>query len=174
MKTFHTILALNVMSTCQVFAQFADDFNDGNFTSNPTWNLTPGGVDCWAPGTREVVNGKFHILDMDSPGCGHQTAIHYNLNMLLTNNTTLKFDVNPVYSDVIDGSGVANYEFPAQVILDLADGNNVPLQLCFVYNYRGGSNVVTSNYIQIAYPYVPQNVWQRNQTFRIRDIISLP
>lgn len=147
-----------------------DDFNDGNYTSNPVWTPTiTGGTGCQEPGTREVINGEFHIYDMDSYGCGHSTMIEMNLNCPISSNTSIKFDINPIFSDVRNGAGDTHWEYPAMVGLDLKDSLNNIYNLWFCYNYRGGSSLFQSNIIRIAYPDVPSNVWQRDQTFNIKN-----
>lgn len=148
---------------------FSDNFNDNNFTSNPTWNLTPGGTGCQAPGLREVINGEFHVYDMDSYGCGHSTMIESGLNIPVNNSTHVKFDVNPVFSDVRNGAGDTHFEYPAIVKLELRDNEDSLKILMLCYNYRGGSSLFTSDLARVAFPFVPQNQWQRNQTFRIKD-----
>jgi hypothetical protein len=165
-----------VLMTTQL-TSFSENFNDGNFTDNPKWNLSAGGTGCWSPGIREVVNGEFHVKDTDSPGCGHSTMIDYQMNMVVTEKTTISFDVKPVYCDVRNGAGDTNEEYPCHIQLELYDKNNNFLRLWFCYNYRGGSSLTTSNYIRVSFPNVKQNEWQRNQTFNIRkyfpDAVSL-
>lgn len=161
---FGTFLKRTDIST-----SFSDDFNDGNFTENPEWVLTPGGTGCQSPGIREVINGEFHLADTDSYGCGHSTMIESNVNIQINNSTQIKFDVNPVFSDVRNGAGDTHEEYPAILELTMRDSINNLFLLRFCYNYRGGSSLTQSNYIRLAFPFVPQNVWQRNQKFRLND-----
>jgi hypothetical protein len=151
---------------------FLDNFNDGDFTNNPHWEFYPGGINCWITGTAEVVNGEFHVLKTDAGACGTGTQIEYNFYFNVTDSTKIAFDINPVFSDVGDGAGWTNEEYPAFVNLRLWNANNDSTDVRFCYNYRGGLSHTSETTIFVVFPDVPQNVWQRNQLFRLRDYAS--
>ncbi len=150
---------------------FYDDFNDGDFTNNPRWDFFPGGTSCWVTGTAEVLSGEFHILKSGTPGCGTGTQIEHSFNFNVTDSTKIIFDINPVFSDVGDGAGWTNEEYPAFVDLRLWNANNDSTDVRFCYNYRGGVSHKNGNLIFVVFSNVPQNVWQRNQLFRLRDYV---
>ena len=51
----------------------------------------------------------------------------------------------------------------------LRDQDQNQLELLFCYNYRGGASLYQDYFIRVAFPYCEQNVWLRDETFRIRD-----
>lgn len=146
---------------------FIDNFDDGDFTQNPTWNLTPAGRGRWAAGIREVVDGEFHVKDSGKLGVGHNTMIDIDLDIPVKSGTTISFDVKPVFSDVRHGAGDTSEEFPCMVELELYDANNNVKRLWFCYNYRGGVSKKLIDLILVAYPNIPQDQWQRNQLFNL-------
>ena len=150
---------------------FSDNFNDGDFTNNPHWGFFPGGEGCHVTGIADVVEGQFHILKTNAPGCGTGTQIEHALDLEVTENTKITFDINPVFSDVGDGAGWTNEEYPAFVDLRLWDATNDSTDVRFCYNYRGGLSHTNGHMIFVVFPDVPQNVWQRNQMFRLREYV---
>ena len=153
---------------------FSDNFDDGDFTNNPQWDFYPGGTGCHITGSANVINGQFHVLKDNAIGCGTGTQIEHSLNIVVANNTKITFDINPVFSDVGDGAGWTNEEYPAFVNLRLWKANNDSIDIRFCYNYRGGVSHLSTdgktNFIVI--PNVQKNVWQRNQMFKVRDYVS--
>ena len=106
-----------------------DDFNDGDFTNNPTWNEINNDD---APGTISVVNNELKILRSVSGGNGGSVGIDLETPFPVTSTTTISFDVKATYSNVGSGCGWTCGEYPINIRLyiDLADGTpssfNIP------------------------------------------------
>lgn len=159
------VLAKNTSSsgdTC-----LSDNFNDGDWTNNMFW-------DAWNnddhPGSISVVNNdyvKFHRTG--AGGNGGKVLLTHVINASINSNTAVKFDVNPVFSDVGNGAGWNDGEYPINVWLYLRDASNNQLILQFAYNYRGGSSLTQSDYIREAFPNCAQDTWLNNEQFTIQD-----
>lgn len=67
------------------------------------------------------------------------------------------------------GSGDKNLEFPVHVGLKLRLSDGSEARLRYSYNYRGGEDIYEDDFIQIAFPDVEQDVWLRDESFRIRE-----
>ncbi len=147
---------------------WSDDFGDGNFTANPSW--TEWNYDD-APGVVEVTgdDSYVHFFRDAPPGNGGSIRLGLNVSLPVTKGTSIAFDVNPIFSDVVGGAGFSDGEYPAEVHLSLLDGDGNPLELHFCYNYRGGSSLYEADFVRVAFPYCSQGVWLRDETFRIRD-----
>jgi|GEM_PF-6254023 len=156
-------------TTIPTTTNFTDNFEDGDFTNNPHWDFFPGGEGCHVTGTADIVSGQFHVLKTNAPGCGTGTQIEHSFNLEVTDNTKISFDINPVFSDVGDGAGWTDEEYPAFVNLRLWDANNDSTDIRFCYNYRGGVSHTNGTIIFVVFPDVPQNVWQMNQMFKLHD-----
>ncbi len=157
-----------------LITQFSDNFDDGNFTNNPHWDFFPNyppGDPCHNTGTAEVVSGQFHVIKTNAPGCGTGTQIEHSLDLVVNDNTKIAFDINPVFSDVGDGAGWTDEEYPAFVDVRLWDASGDSSDIRFCYNYRGGVSHTNGNLMFVVFPSVSQNVWQRNQLFRLRDYV---
>ncbi|WP_340106298.1 InlB B-repeat-containing protein [Rhodohalobacter sp. 8-1] len=154
------------IDTSEDTAIFTDDFNDGDFTSDPTWAAMPGSI---VPASLFVENGEFGVIRSGAGGSGSCGAIETPVNLTITDSTTVNFDVKASYSSVADGSGFNNGEFPINVRLYLERGNGDDGILQLSYNYRGGSDRTSGNLIQRGFGDVTQGVWLRNQQFNVLD-----
>ena len=147
-----------------------DDFNDGNFTSNPPWTA-------WQPDDRpgriEVLGGAFHVVRTGVGGNGGNDGIEISLDIPVTDSTTLTFDGKAVNRTVRLGCGDNCGEFPVslELRLALADGSEVYLRYALNYGDPSYPNPVAdkdfADFKQRAF-LVPRNEWI-TKTFRIRD-----
>lgn len=149
---------------------FSDNFNDGDYTNDPVW-------DVWneddIPGTIEIVDNDYvNFKRVNAGGNGGSVLLEKELDIALTNSTYVKFDANPVFSDVGNGAGWNDGEYPINLYLYLEDAESNELILRFCYNYRGGSSSTEDDYIRVSFPECEQNVWLRNQQFTIKDYFS--
>lgn len=119
------------------------------------------------PGSLIIENNYVKIKRSGAGGNGGGVYLMKELDMDLTPNTSIKFDVNPVFSDV--GAGWSDGEYPVNIYLYLTDSNNEEVILRFCYNYRGGKSKDSANYKQIAFPNCTQNEWKRDEQFTISD-----
>ena len=151
-------------------AQFSDNFNDSNFANNPHWDYYPIIVGCTPVGTVEVLNGAFHVLKTGSNSCGTGTFIEHALDMDIADSAKITFDINPVFSDVGGGAGYTSEEYPAYVDIRVKDAKGDSSDVRFCYNYRGGTSHTNSatKIMFVVFPNVSQNVWLRNQVFKIK------
>jgi len=146
---------------------FSDNFNDGDYSSNPEWTVVNNDDH---PGSVDIIDTDYvKFLRTNAGGNGGGVYLEYDLNIDINNFSFVKYDINPVFSDVGAGAGWHNGEYPINVYLYLLDENDNELTLRFCYNYRGGESLYEDDYIRVAFPYCEQNVWLRNEQFNIRD-----
>ena len=176
MKTTHVLpRAIAVLACLAALApsvadadSWSDDFNDGDFTHNPSWTELNNDD---APGVVEVTGDEYYVrFFRDAPsGNGGTVALECDVALAVTERSAIAFDVNPVFSNVGGGAGLHDAEYPVEIHLYLRDQDQNQLELLFCYNYRGGASLYQDHFIRVAFPYCEQNVWLRDETFRIRD-----
>ncbi len=149
---------------------FHEDFNDGDVSTDPTWDV--GFSKGCMPSTAivEIESGELHIIQQDTRSCGNAAWLSMDLNEPINGRgAVLQFDVKSIYSNVAEGSGYGNTEYPARVDLLVQDETGQQRQLLVGYSYRGGASETTEDMVVIGYGDVPQGIWLRDQVIDLWD-----
>jgi V8-like Glu-specific endopeptidase len=150
-------------------AAFTEDFNDGDYTTNPTWGIYdyPG---CGQSGILAVENGSLKLSRSGSTGCFGEAYIYCTLDIPIHDRTRIGFDTKVSYRSLDCGGSSGWGEMPAWVSLRLrlASGDVVTLRFAYCYGSTSSADYSDATTIQHGYV-VQQNVWQQNQSFRIQD-----
>lgn len=80
--------------------EFEDDFDDGDYTSNPSWKVDN---DDDIPGEVSVENGALKILRSNVTLNGGRVGIYKNVNIPVNEDTEVEYDVKASYSNVRGG-----------------------------------------------------------------------
>ena len=146
--------------------RFVENFDDGDFINNPKW-IEDNKDD--RPGEVKVANKALKVVRTGAFGNGGGVGIKKSLKLPINNSTMVIFDVKASFSDVRNGSGDKNREFPISVsiIVRLEDGSDAEIR--YAYNYRGGSNKKEEKLVQIAKGDVEQDAWLRAESFNVRS-----
>jgi len=146
-----------------------DNFNDGDYTLDPSWEFEGFGSN-QNPGSARIENGELIIDRIGSFGSGGGTYISMPLSLELGDrDIEVSFDVKCGYSDIRYGTGDVNLEWCAAVLLELvvADGANKRLLLGF--NYRGGQSGEVGNTKVIGNGHVQRFKWLRGLRYSVKD-----
>ncbi|MCD4736995.1 MAG: hypothetical protein K8R53_13200, partial [Bacteroidales bacterium] len=143
----------------------SEDFNDGDYTIHPEWKEAIRQSCAPESPTLTVKDGVLQLHQSGAGTCGSSAAIELDLNIPVSTNTKIKFDVKPSYSTVDEGAGWFDVEYPIYIILWLVDQNYRLARLMFAYNYRGGESIFEKDNISMAFPSCRQDEWIRNEVF---------
>ena len=164
------VCAIMLVPSIAAADRWDEDFDDGDFTVNPLWYDYANGA-AWQKATIVVTGEENYVrFKRDAHAeYGGYSYLYTPLNLPLTAESTISFDVNPVYSNAPGGAGPLDQIYPIEVHLKLNDADGNLLQLLLCYNYRGGAGYSDPSYMRVVFPYCEQDVWLRGQTFRIAD-----
>ena len=147
---------------------FSEDFNDGDFTENPSAIVTNDEDIAQVPGIIEVDNNELHIKRENTSQNGGTCGIIYNTGITVTDSTTLEFDVNVVYASLVTTSG----ELPAQVSIRYTTPTEENKYLTFKYSYYGAQDSSSVNGNSYGFT-INQNEWLRDETFILSEYIEV-
>lgn len=148
---------------------FEEDFNDGDFKTNPAWKINA--VSMCAPRAPKVQinDGVLCISQQNARTCGNWAQIIMDLDIPVNENTKIQFDVRPSYSTVDEGSGYKNEEFPIMIRVRMLNQMDEYLSIWFCYNYRGGKSYFYKDNVKLVFPDCKKDEWIRNEVFRFRN-----
>jgi len=147
---------------------FSENFGDGDYSMDPAWKTAKR--QSYAPEAPilKVDDGVLKFHQSGAGTCGSNASIEIDLNIPVSSNTKIKFDVKPTYSTVDEGAGWFDVEYPVYIILWITTQNNRLARLMFAYNYRGGESYFEKDNISMAFPSCQQDVWLRDEVFTLR------
>ena len=161
------ILLLIVSATSAGTVQFSEDFEDPNLSG---WEfIHPNSI-----GDIQVIDANNGYLWINRENAGNNLSepeglgISKSVNIDVYDSTMIIFDVQAAYSNIANGSGLNNDQFPIIIKLLLETGNGDAI-LQFAYNYRGGSVKSADNFYQAAFGHVGQGIWLSDEAFWITD-----
>jgi hypothetical protein len=93
---------------------FNEDFSSGDITSWIRYQSSPNGNH-----SVDASDGELVLSRTGAGGSGGTLRLSQETSIPVTPQTLLKFDVYPVSSSVIDGTGISNGEYPATVVVVL-------------------------------------------------------
>lgn len=161
------IVALMITVASAGTVQFNERFEDPNLSG---WEVIyPNTI-----GDIQVIDANNGYLLISRENAGNDLSepeglgISKGVNINVYDSTKIIFDVQAVYSNINNGSGLNNDQFPIiiKLLLETVNGEAV---LQFAYNYRGGSVKISDNFYQAAFGRIWQGIWLKNEAFWITD-----
>lgn len=149
-----------------VLTQFSDDFEDGNYTTSPSWTIDNIHA---IPGTVSIVDKSVRFYRTGASGSGGRVGITINTNIPVDESTHVEFDAKVVSRDVSSGCGGNCKEYPANLQLTVEDSSGNQKTLRYAINYDDAvQDISEADYKQFAFN-APQNQWVRNISGRVHD-----
>jgi triacylglycerol esterase/lipase EstA (alpha/beta hydrolase family) len=146
--------------------EFYDQFTDRNYTTHLAWTAQNNDD---RPGTIDMSNGYANFIRTGVGGNGGGVGIDINTDILVTPDTTVRFNVLANSRSVGNGCGWTCSEYPANVRLYVEDAHGNEHIVQYSYNYGGAiQDRSESQYTTLAFD-VPQGTWVSNLEYKIRD-----
>ena len=145
---------------------FFDAFTDKNYTENLAWTAQNNDD---RPGSVDMSNDYPRFLRGGVGGNGGSVGIDMNVDIPVTLDTSVQFDVLANSRSVGAGCGWTCGEYPANVRIYVEDaaGNEHIVQ----YSYNYGSAIQDRNdSVMTRFSYsIPQGTWSRNLKYNIKE-----
>jgi hypothetical protein len=114
--------------------------------------------------TLTVENLAFKVNRANSGGSLDTVGIYHEFDIPVDDNTLVSYDVKAVYSSI----PIAETHYPIFVELTLALEDTLTAKLRYAYNYSGGKNISTADFIQIARGDAGEDAWLYDESFNVR------
>jgi len=115
--------------------------------------------------TLTVENLALKVNRANSGGSLDTVGIYHELDIPVDENTTVSYDVKAVYASI----PIAETHYPIFVELTLALEDTFTAKLRYAYNYYGGKNINTADFIQIAKGDAGEDAWLFDESFNVRN-----
>lgn len=112
-----------------------------------------------------VENLAFKVRRANAGGSLDTVGIYQNLNLPVDDNTTVTYDIKPVFANI----PIADVHYPIYLELTLALQDTVTGKLRFAYSYNGGKEIKRNDFIQKVKGDAEENVWLFGESFNIRE-----
>jgi hypothetical protein len=141
-----------------------ETFGDGNFTQSPSWTyyVPDGGTSTW-----QITGGYYRSVRSGAGGAGRNSYLSLPLNIPVTANTRVGFDVRLV-STSLNSGGAAGTEYPANVAVTVRNADNSLLTITFAYSATGGSPPAATSTAVWVLTAASANTWLTNLAYAIR------
>lgn len=139
-----------------------DDFNDGNLTADPAWQLDT------APGSRVTVEqGELVVARSGSRGVIGTAGIAMPLRLPVDRTTAIQFDVRA--DSASHPCGLNCTQWPALVRLRIRNTDLSETELWFAYGLGAGRSDTLRRVVVLARTGMTPGQWRREERFVIRE-----
>lgn len=148
-----------------------DDFDDRDYTANPTWTLLIAGNKDLDPTLNyvEVAERYARFVSTNHGGRGGSVGLEIAVDIPVDAHTTLQFDALATFRDVGAGCGWTCREYPANVSLYLEDATGSEYRLTYAVNYGNALQDQSGTDWRLITTPVTQGEWARDLRFVVRD-----
>ena len=152
----------------------AEDFNGGNFSENPQWDVLIEGE---TKGDVFVEDGALRMVRLGNPPRGYnasdgQVGIITEMGWPITDTMEISFDAKPVFRDITGGSGASGYNHPACIDIVTEDKNRAEIYIRLAVNYSARISEETGQRygFRQAGKLADEGEWIRNLRYRLREV----
>lgn len=148
-----------------------DDFDDRDYTVNPSWTHFIAGNKDLDPALNyvDVSNQYARWVSSSHGGRGGSVGLEIGVDIPVSDDTHLQFDALATFRDVGAGCGWNCREYPANVALHLEDASGGTFQVIYAVNYGDALEDQLHDDRRFITTPVAQDIWERGLRFNVRD-----
>lgn len=163
--TLSSARSVGVSWLAQAVPTLFEEFGDF-IDAEPAWTpyLPDGGTTLY-----EVSGGALRVRRTGAGGAGRGALLSVAVERPVSATTELALDVKPVSASLTAG-GATSYEYPANVVVTVRNGDGSRSSIYYAFTISGGSaraNTASEKYVVTP---VPAGVWSVDQRFVLRAV----